>query len=39
LAGLEFVDEGEAEVFYKKVANRESIRLKGKLTTEKGKKV
>ncbi|SAM05929.1 hypothetical protein [Absidia glauca] len=28
LAGLEFVDEGEAEVFYKKVVNRESIRLK-----------
>ncbi|KAI8341871.1 hypothetical protein BC941DRAFT_414710 [Chlamydoabsidia padenii] len=28
LAGLEFVDEGEADIFYKKVANRESIRLK-----------
>ncbi|ORZ20262.1 WH1 domain-domain-containing protein [Absidia repens] len=28
LAGLEFVDDGEADVFYKKVVNRESIRLK-----------
>ncbi|KAI8070849.1 hypothetical protein BC940DRAFT_331670 [Gongronella butleri] len=28
LAGLEFVDQGEADTFYKKVTNRESIKLK-----------